>query len=227
MQDRFIEVAAICNLPWDKAAGKEEQNFTKMPKVRYHYSGAIGVQANCVCQMMVAIAIGDEVYFASSIKASNPNLLLTHKNGPLATALTQCQMEFAPGQSPASADKAHRADGNCAEIIASALHFAVHQKLWKDRTDADKTLNVRAVAFGGANIKKPNIRSPCDPRDTRIGCEQWIVSQGIEPLHAPLLVPEKVTREPSVLKSLPALSDGFRSIDRDSSSGSSGSGSPM
>jgi hypothetical protein len=129
--------------------------------------------------MMSAIAAGTRVFFASSMKANRPNILLKHADGLITSALVQCRLEYFGNPGTVPAEVAHKTHGNCGEIMATALHVKLNRNYPWDSTNG--YTNIRVVAFG---TRDETVQNPCggDADNKQIGCRQFVAWASMKPI---------------------------------------------
>lgn len=121
--------------------------------------------------MMSAIAVGKQIYFASSMKANNPNVFLSHPDLRITQDMIQCWASNWPGYQPTpeTGNNLHRSDANCGEIQAAAMYLALNKQKIQE-----SGLKAKMVAVGTDSEK---VQKPCgsiaDWEAGKFGCIDW------------------------------------------------------
>lgn len=119
---------------------------------------------------MSAIAVGNQIYFASSMKKNTPNVFLQHAEGVLTREMIRCWASWWPNEPvPGNTNDLHRNHGNCGEINCQAMHLKNTQKKIQETG-----LKARIVAFG---TESETVQKPCgsqaDWDKGQFGCIDW------------------------------------------------------
>lgn len=120
--------------------------------------------------MMSGIAVGNKIYFSSSMRKNTPNILLQHADSILSQDMIRCTASWWPNEPKAeSAIDLHRNYGNCGELMAQALHIKLNGKKIQD-----SGLPAKIIAFGSDD---ESVQEPCkDEKDFKkgyFGCFHW------------------------------------------------------
>ena len=141
---------------------------------------------------MTAMAIGNEVYFGSSIRSQNAGKLFYIKfpDSEMTKALNACSIaKQTTSTNPNPTPRQHKT-GSCGELIAIAMYVQMYSQLPRSvAMDKDgkrlESVNARIAAWGDADGKGPtggyNLRA-CGNSQTTFGCQTFVTDQGLTPL---------------------------------------------